>query len=450
MFNQLFGTDGLRGQVNIFPMLPEVVLRLGLAAGTYFRKADRRHRVVIGKDTRLSGYIYESALTSGFTAAGLDVFLVGPMPTPAISFLTRNMRADLGVVISASHNPFMDNGIKFFNREGFKLPYEAESAIAEMVLNPEYAWAYPPVEEVGRAYKIADSPGRYIVYLKNSLSAHLTLDGLKIVLDCANGATYRVAPLLLEELGAKVIKIGSNPDGLNINHQCGSLYPEMTVHKVLETGADIGLALDGDGDRLSVVDESGRVLDGDQIMAVCAKDMMERGEMPGKLLVATVMSNMALEAFMTINGGRLIRTPVGDRHVAEAMRREGAPLGGEQSGHIIFSNYGPTGDGLLAALQLLRIMREKDKPLSELANLLVPFPQELINIHVGCKTPFDSEPEIRRVVEEAERALGSTGRILLRYSGTEPVARVMVEGQDLDEVKIQAEKVAQVIKNCLC
>jgi phosphoglucosamine mutase len=447
--NNLFGTDGLRGQVNIFPMMPEIALRLGLAAGTYFRKGDKRHRVVIGKDTRLSGYIFESALTSGFTAAGMDVFLVGPMPTPAISFLTRNMRADVGVVISASHNPFMDNGIKFFDGQGFKLPDEAEAAIADMVSNDNMQWEYPAPEEVGRAFKIADSPGRYIVYLKNSFPPHLTLDGMKIVLDCAHGATYRVAPLIFEELGAKVVKIGTEPNGLNINHQCGSLYPEVMAQQVLETGADIGLALDGDGDRLIVVDELGQVLDGDQIMALCALDLMERDQLPNRTLVGTVMSNMALEAFMEDHGGRLVRTPVGDRHVVEAMRREGAVLGGEQSGHIIFLQHGATGDGLLAGLQLLRIMQEKGKPLSELAGLLEPFPQVLINVHVERKVPFDQSPEIGKAVKDAEHALGNRGRVLLRYSGTEPVARVMVEGEDGVAVQQSAEFLAQALQTHL-
>jgi len=445
----LFGTDGMRGQVNIFPMVPEIALRLGLAAGAYFRSGTRRRRVVIGKDTRLSGYIFETALTSGFCASGMDVFLVGPMPTPAISFLTRNMRAGLGVVISASHNPFMDNGIKFFDKHGFKLPDETEQTISDMVMSMDTKWEYPNPEDVGRAFKIADSPGRYIVYLKNSFPAHLTLDGLKIVLDCANGATYRVAPLIFEELGAQVIKVGTEPDGLNINRQCGSLYPEVIAHQVRESGAHIGLALDGDGDRLIVVDEKGKVLDGDQIMALCAMELMETDELPGRTLVATVMSNMALEVFMQERGGRLLRTPVGDRYVVEAMRREGATLGGEQSGHLIFMNYSTTGDGILAALQLLRIMREKGKPLSELAHLLEPYPQVLINVHVERKAPFHEIPEIGKSVRRVEQALGRKGRVLLRYSGTESVARVMVEGENADKVKEYAESIVETLQTYL-
>jgi phosphoglucosamine mutase len=411
-------------------MTPEIALRLGLAAGQYFRNGNKRHRVVIGKDTRLSGYVFETALTSGLCANGMDVFLVGPMPTPAISFLTRNMRADLGVVISASHNPFMDNGIKFFDRNGFKLPDEVEDEISELVLGEDTTWDYPPAEDVGRAHRISDAPGRYIVYLKNSFSQHLTLDGVKIVLDCAHGAAYGVAPYVLEELGAEVVTVGVAPDGLNINQKCGSLYPEVIARMVVEEGADMGIALDGDADRLIVCDENGRVLDGDQIMALCALELMEKDRLPGNMLVATVMSNMALELFMQENGGRLLRTDVGDRYVVEAMRREGAVLGGEQSGHLIFMDHATTGDGLLAALQLLRIMRERERPLSELAGLLEPFPQVLRNVHVKRKIPFDRAPEVQEAVRKVETALKGKGRVLLRYSGTEAVCRVMVEGPD--------------------
>ena len=430
MKQRLFGTDGLRGQGNIFPMTPEIALRLGLAAGQYFRNGKKHHRVVIGKDTRLSGYVFETALTSGLCANGMDVFLVGPMPTPAISFLTRNMRADLGVVISASHNPFMDNGIKFFDPRGFKLPDEVEDEISELVLNPDTQWDYPPAEDVGRAHRISDAPGRYIVYLKNSFSPHLTLDGVKIVLDCAHGAAYGVAPYVLEELGAEVVRMGVAPDGLNINQKCGSLYPEVMARMVVEEGADMGIALDGDADRLIVCDENGRILDGDQIMALCALELMEKNRLPNNMLVATVMSNMALELFMKEHGGQLLRTDVGDRYVVEAMRREGATLGGEQSGHLIFMDHATTGDGLLAALQLLRIMRERERPLSELAGLLEPFPQVLRNVHVKRKIPFDRAPEVQEAVRKVEAALKGKGRVLLRYSGTEAVCRVMVEGPD--------------------
>jgi phosphoglucosamine mutase len=449
MRERFFGTDGLRGRANTFPMTAEVALRLGLAAGQYFRNGGARHRVVIGKDTRLSGYIFEYALSSGFCASGMDVFLVGPMPTPAISFLTRSMRADVGVVISASHNPHMDNGIKFFDRHGFKLPDQAENEIAALVQDASRQWDYPEPEKVGRAFKIQDSPGRYNVYLKNTIPAEMKLDGLKIVIDCAHGAAYRVAPLVFEELGAKVIKVGNDPDGLNINQGCGSLYPEVAADMVRQTGADIGIALDGDADRLIVVDERGVILDGDQIMALCAQDLMQRGVLTGNTLVATVMSNMALEVFMRERGGRLLRTPVGDRYVVEAMRREGAVLGGEQSGHMIFLNYATTGDGTLAALQIIRIMLETGKPLSELSGLLRPFPQKLINVPVKRKPPFAEVGAITRALREAETALGDSGRVLLRYSGTEPLARVMVESRDQDEVERQAGILAGVVRQQL-
>ena len=427
---RLFGTDGIRGRVNRHPMQPELVLRLGLAAGQYFRNGNKRHRVVIGKDTRLSGYVFESALTSGFCAAGMDVFLVGPLPTPAISFLTRSMRADLGVVISASHNPYMDNGIKFFDKEGFKLADKVENEIAAMVTSPDFAWAYPAHDQVGRAKKIQDSPGRYIVELKHSFPAGMTLDGVTIVLDCANGASYRVAPLIFEELGAKVITLGVEPNGLNINDGCGSLHPELLAAKVREHGADIGLALDGDADRLIVVDEHGVVLDGDQIMAVCADEMLTRGSLTSNTLVSTVMSNMALEVFMQERGGRLLRTKVGDRYVVEEMRKGGYVLGGEQSGHLVFMRHSTTGDGTLAALQLLSIMVGRQKPISEIAGLLTPYPQKLVNLKVKKKVPFDKVPIIKDAVRHAEDRLGRTGRVLLRYSGTETLARIMVEAQD--------------------
>jgi phosphoglucosamine mutase len=446
---RLFGTDGIRGRVNAHPMQPELVLRLGLAAGQYFRNGNKRHRVVIGKDTRLSGYVFESALTSGFCAAGMDVFLVGPMPTPAISFLTRSMRADLGVVISASHNPYMDNGIKFFDKDGFKLADDVENEIAAMVTDPAFAWGFPEHDQVGRARKIQDSPGRYIVELKHSFPAGMTLDGMTIVLDCAHGAAYRVAPLIFEELGARVITVGVEPDGLNINKGCGSLHPEGLADKIREHRADIGLALDGDADRLIVVDERGQVLDGDQIMAVCAEEMISRGALTGNTLVATVMSNMALEVFMQERGGRLLRTKVGDRYVVEEMRKGGYLLGGEQSGHMIFMEHSTTGDGTLAALQLLRIMVARQRPISEIAGLLTPYPQKLVNVRVKKKVPFDDVPSIQAALRQAEDRLGKTGRVLLRYSGTEALARIMVEARDAALVDELCGELAHVVEKGL-
>ncbi|MDR3319789.1 MAG: phosphoglucosamine mutase [Desulfovibrio sp.] len=445
MAERLFGTDGLRGTVNAYPMTVDVALRLGIAAGVRFRRGMHLHKVVIGKDTRLSGYMFESALTAGLCSAGMYVIMTGPLPTPAISFLTRSMRADLGVVISASHNPFSDNGIKFFDADGYKLPDQVENEISGMVLDADMVWPYPDIRGIGRATKIEDAGGRYIVYTKSSFPAHLTLTGLRIVVDCANGASYKVAPLALEELGAKVIRIGADPNGVNINEHCGALYPEVVAAKVREVRADVGLALDGDADRLIVVDEHGAVLDGDQLMAICARSMMARGELPGNLLVATVMSNMALEIFMNAHSGRLLRTSVGDRYVVEAMRQENAMLGGEQSGHLIFRRYSTTGDGLLAALQILRIMREKEKPLSELAGLLTPFPQKLVNVRVEKYLPFEERPAIGEAVAHVEEALAGRGRVLLRYSGTETLCRVMVEGEDEDRVKIYAADLAEVV-----
>lgn len=449
MQQRFFGTDGLRGRVNVYPLTADIALRLGLAAGTLFRDGQRRHKVIIGKDTRLSGYVFESALTAGLCAAGLDVFQVGPLPTPAIAFLTRNMRADFGVVISASHNPYHDNGIKFFDRDGFKLPDELEDRMAELVLDTGREWDYPPSDQVGRAYKIVDAPGRYIVYLKNSFPQNLTLEGLRVVIDCANGANYKVAPLALEELGAEVFRLGTEPNGLNINAQCGSLHPEAMQAKVREVRADIGLALDGDADRLIVADETGRILDGDQLMALCADELMRHGQLRDKLLVGTVMSNMALEVFMAERGGRLLRTAVGDRYVAEAMRAHDATLGGEQSGHLIFRQYSTTGDGLLVALQILRIMRQRGRPLSELAGQLKLYPQSLINVRVERKVPFEECEALQRVRHEVEDDLAGRGRVLLRYSGTENLCRVMVEGEDEDAVKRGARRLAEAAAEAL-
>lgn len=449
MSTRLFGTDGLRGRVNIYPMTADVALRLGLAAGTRFRTGDRRHRVVIGKDTRLSGYMFESALTAGLCAMGMHVIMVGPLPTPAISFLTRNMRADLGVVISASHNPFSDNGIKFFDAQGFKLPDDVENEISAMVLDPDWKWAYPAPDCVGRASKIEDAAGRYIVYTKSCFPADMTLEGLRIVLDCANGANYKVAPLALQELGAEVFTLGTTPNGTNINDNCGALHPRNLAEKVREVRADIGLALDGDADRLIVVDEHGVIRDGDQIMALCAQAMMERGELPNNELVATVMSNMALEIFMKERAGTLLRTAVGDRYVIEAMRKTGAMLGGEQSGHLIFRQYSTTGDGLLAALQILRIMREKQRPLSELAKIITLFPQKLVNVQVEKKIPFEECPAIGKAVAAVEKELAGRGRVLLRYSGTEPLCRVMVEGENPVLVQRYADLLAESVQHHL-
>ena len=428
-------------------MTVDVALRLGLAAGMFFkRKGDCQHKVVIGKDTRLSGYMFESALTAGLCAAGMKVIMTGPLPTPAISFLTRSMRADFGVVISASHNPYMDNGIKFFDEEGFKLPDDQEDAISAMVLDADYRWPYPPSDRVGRASKIEDAGGRYIVYTKSCFPAGMTLSGLRIVVDCANGASYKVAPLALEELGAEVVRVGTSPNGLNINDHVGALHPETMAAKVKEVRADVGIALDGDADRLIMADEHGTILDGDQLMAMCAKDLLDRGELPGNAIVATAMSNLALEVFMQENGGKLLRSKVGDRYVMEMMRREGVMFGGEQSGHLIFRKFSTTGDGLLAALQILRILREKDKPLSEIGGLLTLFPQKLLNVRVEKKVPFEQKPVIGETVRKIEEALGKRGRVVLRYSGTEALCRIMVEAEDPEKVELYTKELADVVR----
>ncbi len=447
MSERLFGTDGLRGRANTWPMTVDVALRLGLAAGMYFkRNPNCQNKVVIGKDTRLSGYMFESALTAGLCAAGMKVIMTGPLPTPAISFLTRSMRADFGVVISASHNPFMDNGIKFFDAEGFKLPDEKEDAIAAMVLNQDYRWPYPDDDKVGRASKIEDAGGRYIVYTKTCFPAGMNLTGLRIVVDCANGASYKVAPLALEELGAEVVRLGTEPNGVNINDHVGALHPDTMAAKVREVRADLGIALDGDADRLIMADEHGHILDGDQLMAMCARDLMDRDELPGRAIVATAMSNLALEIFMREHGGRLLRSKVGDRYVMEMMRREGVIFGGEQSGHLIFRRFSTTGDGLLAALQILRIVREKEKSLSEVSGLLTLFPQQLVNVRVSRRVPFDQKPVIGETVEKIEQALGDRGRVVLRYSGTENLCRVMVEAEEQDKVELYAQELADLIR----
>ncbi len=443
---RLFGTDGMRGTVNTFPMTADTALKLGLAAGTLFRSQDSRHKVIIGKDTRLSGYLFESALTAGLCASGMHVYQVGPLPTPALAFLTRNMRADFGIVISASHNQFCDNGIKFFDKNGYKLSDEIEDRMSELVLNSNNSWDYPEADKLGRAYKIVDAPGRYIVYLKNSFPQHLTLSGLRIAIDCAHGANYKVAPLALEELGAEVFKFGTEPNGTNINKNCGSLYPQAIQEKVLELRADIGIALDGDADRVILIDEKGTILDGDQIMAICANDLIKKNELNNNILVSTIMSNMALEVFMNEKKGKLIRTNVGDRYVVQAMREHNATFGGEQSGHLVFHKHSTTGDGLLAALQILRIMKEQEQPLSELANLLTLYPQILVNVKVNKKIDFEKCSSVQSSLKNAEEKLKNKGRVVLRYSGTENLARVMLEGENSQLIKTLANDIAEAVE----
>jgi phosphoglucosamine mutase len=431
---KLFGTDGVRGVANTYPMTTEIAMQLGRAIAYLIKKQmpGKEHdpRIVIGKDTRLSGYMIENALASGICSMGVNVLLVGPLPTPGIAFITTGMRADAGVVISASHNPFQDNGIKIFSRYGFKLPDEEEATIEDLIFSNKMESLRPVAEEIGKAARIDDAKGRYIVFLKGTFPKRFTLDGIHIVLDCANGATYGVAPHVFEELGAKVTSIGIKPDGKNINHECGALHPEVMADLVCREGADLGIALDGDGDRLIVSDEKGNIVDGDQIMAICAEEMIQRRKLAKNTLVATVMSNIGLDVAMQRLGGKLVRTQVGDRYVVEEMRLHEYNFGGEQSGHLIFLKHNTTGDGILGALQLLIAMLNKQRPLSEMTRIMEPFPQVLRNVHTGKKIVLEQLDGFAEKISTMEQNLGSSGRILVRPSGTEPVIRVMVEGED--------------------
>lgn len=427
---KLFGTDGVRGVANIYPMTIEIAMQIGRAIAYTVKNQARRHRIVIGKDTRVSCYMIENALAAGICSMGVDVLLIGPLPTPGISFITTSMRADAGVVISASHNPFQDNGIKIFSGDGFKLPDEVEIEMEDLIFSQKMEALRPVADEVGKAARIDDARGRYIVFLKNTFPKDYTLDDFHIVLDCANGATYGVAPYVFEELGAKVTALSVTPDGKNINQKCGALHPELMASKVKELGADIGLALDGDGDRLIVADEHGVITDGDHIMAICAQELLKQRKLNRKTLVATIMSNMGLEIAMEKMGGSLVRTGVGDRYVVECMRREGYCFGGEQSGHLIFLDHITTGDGILAALQLLAVMKKRGRPLSELSGIMESFPQVLKNVRTSERMTIEEIPGLVEAIKLREGKLAKTGRILVRPSGTEPVIRVMVEGQD--------------------
>ena len=426
---KIFGTDGIRGLANAEPMTPETMLRLALAAGRRFTRGTHRHRVVIGKDTRLSGYMIEPALTAGFIAMGMDVTLLGPVPTPAVAMLTRSLRADLGVMISASHNPYADNGVKLFGPDGFKLSDEIEAEIERAMEAPANGLA--PAAELGRARRLDDTEGRYIEFVKATFPKGLRLEGLKIVVDCANGAAYKVAPAVLWELGADVVAIGRDPNGFNINEKCGATHPETMQSAVVAHGAHLGIALDGDADRLIMVDEHGRVIDGDQLMAMIVQAFARDGRLSGGGLVATVMSNLGLERFAEGLGLRMVRTKVGDRYVIERMRADGINVGGEQSGHIILSDYATTGDGLLAALQVLAGALQAQKPMSEVTRLFEPYPQLLRNVRYTRETgdPLQRD-HVRRAIAGAEAALGREGRIVIRPSGTEPVIRVMAEASD--------------------
>jgi len=443
MTRKFFGTDGIRGTTNSEPMTAETALRVGQAAGAHFLRGDHRHRVVIGKDTRLSGYMMESAMVAGFTSVGMDVVLLGPMPTPAVAMLTRSMRADIGVMISASHNAFADNGIKLFGPDGYKLSDEDELAIERRL---EKGPTLAKSELIGRARRIDDARGRYIHFAKSTFPEHLRLDGLKVVIDCANGAAYHVAPEALWELGAEVVPIGVSPNGLNINEDCGSTKPQLLQETVIASGADIGLALDGDADRLIMVDQQGQLVDGDQLMALIAIGLQSRGELRGNAVVATVMSNLGLERKLGEVGLKLLRTKVGDRYVLEEMRRSGCNIGGEQSGHIILSDHATTGDGLVAALQVLAALVEAKRPASELLRQFEPLPQLLKNVRFnGGKEPLETD-SVRKRIAAAEAELEGRGRLVIRKSGTEPLIRVMAEGDDPEMVERLVEDICEAVR----
>jgi phosphoglucosamine mutase len=464
----LFGTDGVRGVANQDPMTSEMALKLGRAiakvlhqssgadssprrlARSFVRKNDEdgkhHYKILIGKDTRLSGYMLETALASGIVSMGADVLLVGPLPTPGVAFLTRSMRADAGVVISASHNPYQDNGIKFFSCEGFKLPDEVEARMEEMIVSGETEESRPTASEIGKAFRVADAVGRYNVFVKNSFPRNLTLEGLKIVVDCGHGASYRVLPEILSELGADVLPIGVQPDGENINRRCGALYPETAREVLLHESADFAVALDGDADRAVFVDETGEILDGDHVLAICALDMQRKATLKGPGVVATVMSNLGLDLALQKAGLEVIRTQVGDRYVVEKMLADNFNLGGEQSGHILFLDHNTTGDGAVTCLQMLSLMVETGKRLSELKKVMQRLPQVLLNVTVKERRDFSEMPKVARKIREVERALGSRGRVLVRYSGTEFLARGMLEGEEEKQIRAMAEDIAGEIR----
>ncbi len=446
---EIFGTDGVRGRANQSPMVPEVALALGRAAGKLLRAQKERSRVVIGKDTRLSCYMFENALISGFCSMGVDTLMVGPLPTPGVAFITRAYRADLGVVISASHNPYYDNGIKFFDSDGFKLADAWEEEMERLVHRNVFTDALPRDDAIGRNTKVVDADGRYIEFVKATFPRKISLKSLSIVLDCANGAGYRTAPLVLRELDAKVFPYGVSPNGLNINAGCGSIHPEEVQKAVIEHRADVGIALDGDADRVVMVAENAQVIDGDTILAICARDMQRRGCLKNNRVVGTVMSNLGFLQAMESLGIEVFLSPVGDRYVIQEMLRQEANLGGEQSGHVIFLDHNTTGDGLVCALQVLRIMIETDSTLSELAAFVQRFPQVCLSVRVKSKPPLDSLEGVQGQIRQAEQALGSAGRVLVRYSGTEEICRIMVEGANGKQVGQLAQAIAASVRQAI-
>ncbi len=443
---KIFGTDGVRGLANFYPMTVETALALGRAAGKLFRRHNGKHRVVIGKDTRLSCYMFENALISGLCSMGVDTLMLGPFPTPGVAFITRAYRADAGIVISASHNPYYDNGIKFFSSEGFKLPDSWEVEMETLVSRGNFDDSLPANDDIGRNMKIHDADGRYIEFVKATFPRRLSLKNLKIVLDCANGASYKVAPLVFRELDATVHLYGNTPDGLNINKECGALHIETIQKAVIDHHADVGIALDGDADRIIMVDENAQIVDGDTILAICARDMKKRGLLANNRVVSTVMANLGFIKSMEDLGIEVVKSQVGDRYVIQDMLNHEANLGGEQSGHLIFLDHNTTGDGLVSALQVLRIMIETDSKLSDLATVFKRYPQAMVNVKVGSKPPLETLKNVTKAITQVEASLGECGRVLVRYSGTEDLCRVMVEGTNRKKVHQMAQTIGGVIE----
>lgn len=447
MKKRYFGTDGIRGQANRAPMTADIAMKVGMAAGMVFRNGGHRHRVVIGKDTRLSGYMLENALAAGIMSLGVDVLLIGPLPTPGVAYITRSLRADAGIVLSASHNPYEDNGIKFFRHDGYKLDDEIERQIESLVFSGEIESIRPTASKIGQAKRIDDALGRYVEFAKRSFPRGLSLENMRIAVDVANGAAYKSTPCILRELGANAIVVHDTPNGRNINRECGSTYPQEIQRVVKETSVQIGITHDGDADRVLLCDENGEIVDGDEIMAIAALDFLKNKKLAQNTLVATIMSNFGLDEAMTTHGGKVVRTQVGDRYVIAEMMKNHLNLGGEQSGHMIFGDYTTTGDGIVSALQILRIMIETGKPLSELKKCLSKYPQAQRNLRVREKVPIEELASVPALITETERELAGHGRILLRYSGTEPKIRLLIEGRDHGRINAQADKIAETIQS---
>ncbi len=449
MMARLFGTDGIRGISNQYPMTSDMAIKVGQAVAHILKREGHKPRIIIGKDTRLSGYMFENALAAGITSMGADAVMIGPIPTPGIAFLTTNLDADAGIMISASHNPFEDNGIKIFSKTGFKLTDEQELLIEEWIFSDRLNSKLAAPEKIGKVYREQDALGRYIVFLKHTFPKDLSLEGVSIVVDCAHGATYKLVPTMLKEMRAHVVSINTSPDGMNINHQCGALHPQGLVQKVKEVQADVGFAFDGDGDRLIAVDDKGKIITGDQMMAIFAKNLKGKGRLDNNILVTTVMSNIGLSVAMEKMGIKQVQAKVGDRHVLEEMIKRGAVIGGEDSGHIIFLEHHSTGDGILSALQLLAVMMEQKKPLSEINTIMTIFPQVIINVDIRHKPPLEEQADIVQAVKEVENQLKDKGRVLIRYSGTQSICRVMVEGPTHGQTEASAKKLAAAVQKSL-